>query len=389
MPSAQQTRFETLDSWRGISAVLVALFHLDVASHIHGLMLVRHAWMLVDFFFVLSGFVIAHTYHDRLDTPGAIGRFALRRFGRLWPLHVAVLVPFVAIAAIKLIGHHAGTASPFSGEQSLPGLVASLFMVHAWGLFGEPVWNVPSWSISAECAAYGLFAFYCLATPRRLRLAAASALALAGLLALAAWSPRLLDTTSDFGAVRCVAGFFAGVVLSLWWRARPDIRLGGTRAEILVLAAAGAFLWLVPRSSAMTLAAPLVFCAVVHVFAAGSGAVSRAIRWRFTVLLGTLSYSIYMIHYLFSRLVASALQHMGVASGTGTPDSYPPLLVNPWVGDAITLAYLAVVITLSWYSYRMIEDPARRLIGRRIRQQRGPRPMSEADQTTAPAFRSL
>ena len=55
-------RFYALDSWRGIAAVMVALFHMPIAWSLYDVGIVRHAWLFVDFFFVLSGFVIAFTY---------------------------------------------------------------------------------------------------------------------------------------------------------------------------------------------------------------------------------------------------------------------------------------------------------------------------------------
>jgi peptidoglycan/LPS O-acetylase OafA/YrhL len=60
-------RFIALDSWRGIAACLVALFHLEayshlVYSHLNAAPFLRNSWLFVDFFFVLSGFVIAANY---------------------------------------------------------------------------------------------------------------------------------------------------------------------------------------------------------------------------------------------------------------------------------------------------------------------------------------
>ncbi len=59
-------RFLVLDSWRGIAACLVALFHLDAYSHLYAVPFLRNSWLFVDFFFVLSGFVIAANYQQRL-----------------------------------------------------------------------------------------------------------------------------------------------------------------------------------------------------------------------------------------------------------------------------------------------------------------------------------
>src|SRR3979409_173570 len=95
-------RFVALDSWRGIAACLVALFHFEayshlVYSHLNGAPFLRNSWLFVDFFFVLSGFVIAANYQQRLREGFGVGRFLLLRLGRLYPLHLFMLAAAVAV----------------------------------------------------------------------------------------------------------------------------------------------------------------------------------------------------------------------------------------------------------------------------------------------------
>src|SRR5438034_2977454 len=63
-----QTRFVVLDGWRGVCALLVAAYHFHPNSHIHDWTFLRHGYMVVDFFFDLSGFVLAHAYRSRLSS---------------------------------------------------------------------------------------------------------------------------------------------------------------------------------------------------------------------------------------------------------------------------------------------------------------------------------
>src|SRR5437667_12874785 len=123
-------RFVVLDSWRGIAACLVALFHLDAYSHLYGVPFLRNSWLFVDFFFVLSGFVIAANYQQRLIEGFGIWRFALLRFGRLYPLHVTVL-------GICILGHLAysisglGSLAPFEPPtRSADTIIANLLLIH-------------------------------------------------------------------------------------------------------------------------------------------------------------------------------------------------------------------------------------------------------------------
>src|SRR5258708_26387972 len=94
-------RFEVLDSWRGLSATLVALFHLQAHSHFYELSLLRHSYLFVDFFFVLSGFVITANYRTRLVSGFSFWHFMLLRFGRLYPLHFATFVAFILLESVR------------------------------------------------------------------------------------------------------------------------------------------------------------------------------------------------------------------------------------------------------------------------------------------------
>src|SRR5438445_11061004 len=99
-------RFVVLDSWRGIAACMVALGHLDLLSpysHVHGVPFLSNSWLFVDFFFVLSGFVIAANYQQRLLDGFGVGRFLLLRLGRLYPLHFAVLTLFIGSELLKVL----------------------------------------------------------------------------------------------------------------------------------------------------------------------------------------------------------------------------------------------------------------------------------------------
>src|SRR2546425_10965309 len=98
-----EQRFIALESWRGIAACLVALFHLDAYSHLYDVPLLRNAWLFVDFFFVLSGFIIAANYQQRLLEGFGIGRFILLRLGRIYPLHFVMLALGVALKLVLLL----------------------------------------------------------------------------------------------------------------------------------------------------------------------------------------------------------------------------------------------------------------------------------------------
>jgi peptidoglycan/LPS O-acetylase OafA/YrhL len=98
--SRTAARFEVLDGWRGIAALMVAVFHFNALHPAYVLPFVHNSYLFVDFFFVLSGFVIAHAYRGRLNTVADAAVFAIRRFGRA---RLAVLVALGAGSAIVVV----------------------------------------------------------------------------------------------------------------------------------------------------------------------------------------------------------------------------------------------------------------------------------------------
>jgi peptidoglycan/LPS O-acetylase OafA/YrhL len=168
--------FRVLDGWRGIAALLVAIFHLNIASAIYSLDFIRNAYLFVDFFFVLSGFVITHSCAERLGTPEGVGMFALRRLGRLWPLHIVVLLAMVIVESARAISAARGASfynPPFAGATSLHSILTNLVFGQSFGIEQQLTWNPPSWSICAEFWTYLIFAAALLigATWRRIRFA--------------------------------------------------------------------------------------------------------------------------------------------------------------------------------------------------------------------------
>ncbi len=162
--------------------------------------------MFVDFFFVLSGFVIAYAYLDSLGTPRATRTFVIRRIGRVWPLHVVLLAVFVAIEAARaIVGLARSSPGPFFVENKAP--VTILFdtlLIQALGFTRPTYWNTPAWSISTEFWTYLVFALLCFGG-RRLVAAVGAVLIIGGLVVVGALSPTAMDTTFEFGFPRCLA----------------------------------------------------------------------------------------------------------------------------------------------------------------------------------------
>ncbi|PZN94795.1 MAG: hypothetical protein DCF31_08515 [Alphaproteobacteria bacterium] len=349
-------RFQSLHALRGVCAIMVAALHLRTTGYLNDSILIHNSYRFVDFFFVLSGFVMAITYRTRLENRETRD-YLVRRVGRLYPLHLVVLVAMIVVA---VAGSKIGLVLD---EFRWPALPANLILVQSWGGFDRLTWNAPSWSISTEIFAYGVFALAAhFATRRALDIVFVGLVASSLLIVLQA--PEGMASTYDFGLARCIFGFFAGAIAASLWTQRR-LRPRGEIVAVTVTVLAVCFLPL----AAGALIVPL-FAWVILVFASDAGPVSRLLAGRIPQMLGTLSYSIYMIHSLVVLTVLAALSKL--TDLTGRPEGVISIIGPWWLCDGITLAYLGLVVALAAISYRLIERPGQAVF-RRLENWRRPR----------------
>jgi len=370
-------RFSVLDSLRGVCAILVALYHFEVigkiyGGHLNGVAIVNNAYLFVDFFFVLSGFVIAHTYQTRIGTAAELRAFAIRRFGRIWPLHMAVLLAFIGLELAKLVAWRHGAATelkPFSDTFSIPSIFSNIALVQSFGLHSGLTWNMPSWSISVEFYTYLLFGVVALRLRGRI-VAASAALAIGAAVILLIFARDPLKSTFDYGILRCLYGFFVGVLTLQLYRASPRFgppsRNVATVLEVSVVLVV-ALLVMTAETRAIGYLLPPIFGAAVYVFAAERGAVSSLLLARPFTAAGAASYSIYatqaLVLIVIERIIRVTEAHFGTgmridAIADGRPQSLI-FLGSAWRSDALIVLYLALLFLVAAAAYRYIEAPGR------------------------------
>jgi peptidoglycan/LPS O-acetylase OafA/YrhL len=365
-------KFRALESWRGICAIGVVLVHFSGLNHFQGFPPVQNAGRGVDFFFVLSGFVLAHAYGERLRSSEAAVPFLIRRFGRLYPLHLFTLGVLLVLEIAKLgvmMSLHVGAGTePFTQENSLVALGANLVLLNGVGLLHYYSWNGPSWSISTEFWVYLAFLAVCLAgKPVSRWLALAIALLTGGLLLAVDIVPWKLHVYDGLGLLRCVFGFFLGTLThALYQWSRDSIQRLPPGGEWLAVGlAALVFFDLLPWPA---LTSPLAFAAVIWVFAFESGGFSRALSTPAPLYLGTISYSAYLVHFPILAVlngvcrVADRKLHLNLYVPTASAESADGLLLNfgsPWITDAVEVLYVLLVIAVASGTYRWIEAPGR------------------------------
>ena len=367
----------SIEGIRGIAAVMVALFHAYVFNAWGGfparIDVLRNAWLFVDLFFVVSGFVMVSNYSDRLNSGRALSAYMIRRFFRLYPLHVVTtitaLLAVVAIQSAKLLaakfGVSLGGAAPFSTPFFDPLILGlEVLLLHGVGIIPpHGIHNYPSWSISLEFWMYLVFALLFFAVRSRAARIAASVVIVAGCVAwfLHLWSglaPAAM-TLDVRGFGRGLLSFFQGVlVYYLWTALQPTLeRLGEAALSLLQIVALVVSLWAIgaqPELGAWQLAIPTTFAALVFLLLPDRGLLGRVLLTRPSQWLGQYSYSIYLCHITMMIVFDWP--------GRAVPEPYKHL---------VGLAYLGSLFAMAWVTYRYVEVPWRdrgKVIAARVEQ---------------------
>jgi peptidoglycan/LPS O-acetylase OafA/YrhL len=387
---ARPVKLAQLDVLRGICALMVALNHASFRAPIRDSAVVHNAPLFVDFFFVLSGFIMFYNYAS-LASGSELGRFMGLRFFRLYPLHLAMLLVFLAYECVQwVLGqyvHLTFNTPPFS-ENNAQAFLLNVLLLNGVGLSaGLQTFNGPSWSICAEFWTYLLFGLLVLGSSRsRLRLgasfAAASALALGVL--LLHWSVPSLTGHPDNGFVRCVFSFFLGALLAMAAPARQvrpatpsavggAVQLGAALLALVVVANA-------PLANRMLeFVAPFTFVLLILCFTHWprtwliSMVVRRPLLW-----LGERSYSIYMVHMVVLLVIEAFLRLVLHAPFVGGE-----IQLSRGFATAVLVTYVLLLLGVSELSYRLIERPGRQL-GRELLRPRLAQPTLHSPAGNAP-----
>jgi peptidoglycan/LPS O-acetylase OafA/YrhL len=247
-------------------------------------------------------------------------------------------------------------------------IFTNLFLLQSLDVEDKLTWNGPSWSISTEFYTYMIFALLTLLVAKRTVIPAIGLVVGAGIFFW--WAGPNSDPTYQYGLIRCICGFFMGhLVYRLWQHVTLPVGMSTTMGEAVCVIC----LLVVPTLSLLStysILAPALCAPPVLVFALERGAVSRFLKSRPMNFLGIVSYSIYLGHQiiidLFKRvtIVAEKVFHhqfafQGVSISDAIDDQYF-IVGNVWVGDLITIVFLAAVIALASVTYRYIEMPCRK-----------------------------
>lgn len=362
--------FGSLESVRGIAALTVVLFHAFWVNPLRELSWVHNTYLMLDMFFVLSGFVICHAYADRIRDHIELRDFFLLRLGRLYPLHLTLLGVWVAIDIVKTAAASVGLANvPRTAPgDTASGLVSNLLLVHAIGLHEHFSFNVPSWTISTEFYTYVVFAVIVLAIgPQFKRWQLPSFLAISAVCGaiLLAVGHRSLDISLGFAVFRCGMGFFLGAATYLVYKRadfdrRPVLRAWAPYVAATVLVAICVFMEFKRAGPSDVLFLALAVTLILSLAASSGSWLDRWLRVPPLAHLGRISYSIYMVHYLLVGIIAFILTRGFGFGRLLAEDGYRLVLVDSITGTTALMLYGGAVLGLSTATFKYIEDPCRR-----------------------------
>ncbi len=365
--SGAPEQLPSLTPLRGIAAVWVVIFHFCwyfPAVHPERYTgAVYKGYLAVDMFFVLSGFVITHVYKGGFAqrvTGRRYREFLKARVARIYPLHITVLLLFVAAATAERAASYALRGSfepvPLLGERSIGGFFANVVMLH--GLWARELsWNDPSWSISLEFLAYLLFP---LLFPVLWRARPAAKAGLGGLLLVAlGW---LAYRTGDYfnqwngtyAILRCLPEFLAGMLLYSGYQSGI---FSSVLANDAVLAAVVLPLAVLLHIGAPDLAIIPLFPLLILAAVCNTGRSSTLLNSPPLVWLGDISYSLYLLHWFVLFVTTEIARRL-----PGLDFAKLPLAPSL----ALIAALIAVSLALATLSFRFIEITGRRWLRQRL-----------------------
>lgn len=357
--------YEILDGLRGVAAVLVVMFHL-LETFTHGdnaKQIINHGYMAVDFFFVLSGFVIGYAYDDRWSKM-SLGNFFKRRLIRLHPMIIMGMI----VGAVTF--YFQGGAFPMINE--VPVWKMLLVMLIGFTLLPVPPsldirgWtemhplNGPAWSLFFEYIANILYALFIRKFSNKV-LAVLVFIAGAALIHLAVTSQNgdiiggwsIEPTQLRIGFTRLLYPFFAGLLLSRI--SKPGhIKYAFLWTSLLLIVVlsipkigGSEHVWLNGLYDALV----IIFVFPLIVFVGASGEVNGRYSSKINKFLGDISYPLYITHYPFIYMFMSWVEKNHISSIESLP---------------VALLVLVVTITLAYVSVKLYDIPVRRWLSKRF-----------------------
>ncbi|MCX4219527.1 acyltransferase [Pseudomonas sp. MCal1] len=363
-------KLDALTSLRFFAAAMIVLGHTHGAFGSLGLATTLSLAQGVSFFFVLSGFILAYNYPS-LSSRQELSHFFKARIARIWPAHIAAIILLYLLTSGLNLGGLTHLQAAFTA-------VANIFLIQSLIPLRDVylTFNGVAWSISTEMFFY--FSFPLLISSlipgwkiKILFLGTIAALffgfAIAWNLPADDGAPQvslmgLLYVNPLVRIVEFFAGILAcGVYKTIYHRIKSETGVLFSVIELLAICLAVVAMWLTPKlimyiGIHSTFGSVInyyliksgsfpVFAALIVIFALGKGIFSKALSAPFLVLLGEISFSLYLVHMTIFQWYQSNILYF----------SHVPLIVQ-------TTGYWAIALSMAFLMHKAVENPCRKFI---------------------------
>ena len=360
-------RFESLDAFRGLAAILIILFHSQFYATSEPNQFIRHSDVFVDFFFILSGFVIAYSYQNKILNGIKFKDFILLRFARLYPLHLFMLLIWLPYIGVKIYLYQKGIGATDPTEvNNVITFIKNIFLLQG---MGAPLsWNYPSWSIGSEFYTYILF-FIVLFFFKNLK-----RMMLSSIILLIAFTAYLIANSSYIAELRfvglfsCISKFFFGAIIYYTYR-KFHFKINSTAIaslmEISILILMIYFVSNIEEDNYFKHYAILSFMGIVYLFAIENiGYISKILNIGIFQYLGKISYSIYMTHAIIVTGAYNILIYVFKLQ-TGNVEGVDKGLIFEYA-LYLDMILVIVVIVISALTYKYIEMPGQTYFKKKV-----------------------
>lgn len=377
-----------LTSLRGVAAVLTVIYHVDLMLGDAGGLLLHHTdslmftrlYLMVDFFFILSGFIMLHVYGTSFGTgvtAAAFRKFTLARFARVYPLHLATLlycIGMYAVAARLGVPENPVAEAANSGYS----IVTNLLLLQSMNVHDWFSWVHASWSISTEWWMYMLFPFLVVPFARigAVGRAVVAALCFAGYVGIMVFiipivtvpasipfvkinpADLSIDVAYQYGIIRCFFGFVIGMTLYMAYQHSWGKRWLGNGYAMLALVGCEMLSLHVAAPDVLTVTfLPLILLSAAY----GSRRMDVLLGSKPMRTLGDWSFSIYLTHQplLFTWFAYVGYRALGTPSVSAASRPLDTSLLAGWGECGL---FIALALVVSSLTYRYVELPARQHI---------------------------
>lgn len=347
--------YNKLESLRGFAAFAVVLYHSPFYQTRWQSNFVSGSYLFVDFFFILSGFVMTAAYQKKIADGFRFKDYFILRLARIYPLHLVLLLcwgVWILVRWILFLNKIEFTDptiinTPWS-------FLTNLLLIHSLNLHSDMNWNYPSWSISVEFFAYLIFFIFVLLT-RKIRFFLIPLLISLGsyyyVFEKTNW--ETIDVTVVNGIFRCLGGFFVGVVLAQIIE-KISIKNLYVTAVLEVLTVIAVY-WTVSGSAnnkTYVFYTIPAFVLAIYVFSLEKeGFIGKLLQTKTLLQVGKYSYSIYMTHALIINLAFYVTKYLIIKP------SEQIHFVQTRLGILINIGLVVVIYFVSKLTYHIIEKP--------------------------------